>query len=69
LSKSRSVSQRFKRLRQVNPTAAAVIENWVDQALADSVPRVVGATLLYADTKGSIEHIVQKVGGGGGIDV
>lgn len=39
-SKSLSVSKKFARLRAQNPTAAAVIEKWVDQALEDETPRL-----------------------------
>ncbi len=34
-SRSRSLLKRFEKLQSANPTAAAVIEKWVDQALAD----------------------------------
>lgn len=44
-SKSPSVSRKFARLQRQNPTAAAVIEKWVDQALEEESIRLFGTVL------------------------
>ncbi len=40
-AKSRSLLKKFERLQKERPVAAAVIERWVDQSLADLGVRVV----------------------------